>query len=268
VQITQKQLRSIQLKQLEIMIEVDEICRKQNLCYYLIGGTLLGAIRHKGFIPWDDDLDIGMPRKDYERFMKVGQNFFSDKLFLQNHNTERNHYVPYAKIRLNNTVMREKACAHLDCHSGVFIDIFPLDMVSANPRVRHFIGLSCNLIHRIVQAKLHISLGESRIKYRLKKFLAAGFSVKCLWGLAHKLLKLQLCGNEGYLTNAFSPYGIDKEMLLPHQYGDPIELEFEGNRFFAPACPDFLLTQVYGDYMTFPPESERKSTHDFIELKL
>ena len=127
---TLKQIQTNMLK------EFIEICENNKLQYFVIYGTLLGTIRHKGFIPWDDDIDVIMARNYYETFMKIGQKSLSEHLFLQNHITDKNYLCNFAKIRNNETTFIEIATQNIDINHGVYIDIFPLDGLAKNKLVR------------------------------------------------------------------------------------------------------------------------------------
>src|SRR5699024_6110897 len=119
--------RKAQMIQLEILKEFDRFCKEHNIKYQLYAGTLLGAIRHKGFIPWDDDIDIAMTRDQYERFLEKYIN--NERYFLQNFQTDYNYFRQFSRLRKNNTVFRQEQYSNLDIHHGIFIDIFPLDNV-------------------------------------------------------------------------------------------------------------------------------------------
>ena len=121
-----EELRKVQL---EALLEVDRICKKFGITYQLFSGTLLGAIRHKGFIPWDDDIDICMLRNDYDRFIEVCKTELDTTYFLQNYETDKNFIHNITRIRKNNTIALQSACAELDMHHGIFIDIFPMDNI-------------------------------------------------------------------------------------------------------------------------------------------
>ena len=113
--------------QIEILDEIVGICDKHNLTYFLIGGTLLGAVRHKGFIPWDDDLDIAMPREDYEKFLKIAKTELDKKYYLHDISIDKNYWQPFIKIRKNNTLFDEKMIDNIETHKGIFVDVFPFD---------------------------------------------------------------------------------------------------------------------------------------------
>ena len=142
-------LRDVQKVQLEILLEFDRICRKHGLKYLLFAGTLLGAVRHKGFIPWDDDIDVCMLRGDYERFLTVCKDELSAELFLQTTDTDREYPLQFAKLRKNNTRFVEKSMSDLKIHHGVFIDIFPLDNVMPHSFIGRFQQISLYVLHRI-----------------------------------------------------------------------------------------------------------------------
>jgi len=127
--ISKSELKKIQNTLLEILIEVDRICRKNDIKYFLFAGTLLGAVRHKGFIPWDDDIDIAMPREDYEKFLQIVQKEPYSNYFLQNVITEIEAPFLFSKFRKDDTLLLEKAVMNKNIHHGIFIDIFPLDKV-------------------------------------------------------------------------------------------------------------------------------------------
>ena len=122
-------IKEIQNQQLMILKELDRICQKHNIKYHLMGGTLLGSIRHKGFIPWDDDIDVSMIRADYEMFLDVCGRELNSGYFLQTNKTDKNYIMQFAKLRKNHTLFIEKSMNDLDIHHGIYIDIFPLDNI-------------------------------------------------------------------------------------------------------------------------------------------
>ena len=126
-EVFEKNLRKLQLLQLDIAKAIKELCESNGIPYFLIGGTLLGAIRHKGFIPWDDDFDVGMLREDYERFIKIAEEKLDKKkFFLETWDTEKGYGFPFAKVKLNGTKYPERN-APKSVHQGIFVDVFPID---------------------------------------------------------------------------------------------------------------------------------------------
>ena len=126
------QLAKVHLVQLEIANEVKKICENYKIKYFLIAGTLLGAVRHRGFIPWDDDLDMGMLRKDYIKFLKIARKELDDKYYLESWKVASGYGLPFTKIRMNGTKYIERNSKDVNCHLGIFIDIFPFDNVPDN----------------------------------------------------------------------------------------------------------------------------------------
>ena len=130
-------LKKVQKEELDILVFFDAFCRQHNLRYSLAYGSLLGAVRHKGFIPWDDDIDVIMPREDYELLIRL----FDDKtnrFFLQSHYSEAHYYYPFAKIRKNGTVFREKFLEDKQINHGFYIDVFPADKVRDKKRKKDY----------------------------------------------------------------------------------------------------------------------------------
>ena len=124
---SQEQLQKMQEVELDLFKAFIEVCEKLQLKYYLLGGTLLGAVRHKGFIPWDDDIDVGMPRKDYEIFIQKAQDLLPEHYFVQNCYTDGKLPMAFCKIRNSNTTFIETSVKDFKINHGIFIDIFPLD---------------------------------------------------------------------------------------------------------------------------------------------
>ena len=130
---TKQQLRKVQLIELEILKEFDKICKDNHLRYILVGGTLIGAIRHNGFIPWDDDIDISMPRKDYNKFIKIQKKQLNhQKYYFQCMETENEFGLPFGKIRRKGSIYSETTCPLDEKKQGIWIDIFPIDKIDNN----------------------------------------------------------------------------------------------------------------------------------------
>ena len=126
----EKKINSDELKslQLEIAKNIKNVCEENNIEYFMVGGTLLGAVRHKGFIPWDDDIDLGMTTENFEKFLEVAPKCLDNRFFLQTSATDSFYFNSFAKVRLNNTHMQEKVTRETKMHDGIFVDIFSYDV--------------------------------------------------------------------------------------------------------------------------------------------
>lgn len=230
------ELRKLQEKEIQILDEIDRICKKYNIQYYLMWGTLLGAVRHKGFIPWDDDIDIAMDRKEYKKFLKIAPKELKEEYFLQTSFTDKWHPMFFAKVRLNNTAFYAQSDRNIKKHHGIFVDIFPMDCRSSKKSLKNKIGekISTHIFQRIERKKVTCFRG---LKILSTTFLAY-FRDLFLKGKGDKYI----C--DGCL--------LDKQLFLKSE-----NIVFEGKEYLAPHKAHEVLQTIYGDYMQLPPENER-----------
>lgn len=248
-------LKKLQKEMLSLLIEVDRICNKYNIKYVLSYGTLIGAVRHKGFIPWDDDVDIEMFREDYERFCEVCKYELDDtKFFLQNQKTDENYNWVYGKLKLKNTSFIRSGQEHLKQKDGIFIDIFPLDKISHNRYKQKFSMLMCKMCRKILWAIVGKERADSKIGrtiYKVLSFIPQTL-IMLLFNYFSKLdnnKETQLLVSHNYLSGYIFKY---------EWYVEIIEVEFEGYTFFAPKGYDEILSSIYGKYMELPPKEKRQ----------
>lgn len=254
-------MREIQMCTFEVLKEVVRICDKHQLTYYLDYGTLLGAIRHKGFIPWDNDIDIEMPIKDYRKFLKIAPKEISENFFIQTYKSDHGYNLLWTQVRANNTTSLPIKYKDWDIHWGMHIDIFPL------------VGISEEKIGEKLQTK-GLELARALIN---KEYLqacepdeiATNKKLKMLYVLPRALrvfvcdLILRMALKDPSKFDVCS--GLDRELsyrIDTVAYKNTISVEFEGMQFAAPEEYDYVLTTVYGDYMTPPPENERYFGHE------
>lgn len=255
-----KVLKQIEKENLKAFIE---ICEKLNLRYYLLGGTLLGAVRHKGFIPWDDDIDVGMPRQDYEVFLEKGQELLPEHLFIQTIFTDPQYPHCFAKIRNNNTTFVESSMCNRKMNHGVYIDIFPLDYYPEDEKASRKLDRKKKYFNRRVACSFYFPEKET-FKYKLVSFL-----MKVMFPSLNKVLRkrdalYKSAAESELLANHGGAWG-KKEIVPKSWYGEGTELQFEGLTVIGPKEYDKWLTQVYGDYMQLPPE-EKRVGHHYTEL--
>lgn len=268
-------LKKIQRAELYLLVEFDKVCRELGLTYFLDSGTALGAIRHGGFIPWDDDIDVSMPRKDYERFMEIGQSYLPDNVFLQNRRTEKNYIRYAAKLRLKGTVFPETDGVPYE-HNGIFIDIFPFDNIAGNRFWARFnVKTVVEMLHVIRTYRGHdlgvspsrVRRGISMIIKRMPKWFINSLERFCL-----KIAQRNKDKETRFMTCYFWRMSQTKQYLFETTKMLPVkDILFDGNRVKIMNNPDHYLTLMYGNYMQLPPEekrgSHRKGDIDFGGIK-
>lgn len=262
----------LKLKQVEIEIfdELDRVCRKNNIEYYMVGGTLLGSVRHSGFIPWDDDIDVVMYRSDLEKLEKLyydGE--FNSSYFLQTENTDEHYPLMTAKLRKNNTLFLED-CIDDDAesHCGIFIDIFPLDDISSleSSTVKRNAKI-ISILTTVICEKCGYKYGISK-KTKLFTNLVSLFGIKNLKKIRHNLMTSE--NNKGYdkTTIYASNYGYVKQCRTKDVYAPAVNLTFENKKYMAPNKYCDFLRQLFGEnYMELPPIEKRVTRHPIKKIE-
>ncbi len=240
-------LRKVQLNELDMLIEVDRITQKYKLSYNLAYGTFLGAIRHNGFIPWDDDLDINMSLSDFKKFEKICETELAERFFLQTPKTDRAPF-PFYKMRVNGTLMIEDGLRRLNMHHGIWIDIFPYVYASNNFLGKRIQILCLNLLNRL-RARYYYENSDSLLRRLLCKL-----PVGCVSILDNLLLLLmeKIGTPNSKCIFELSRCKTIKDNFFDSQLFEKIErYTFEEREFWGPADYDSYLTKCYGsDYMT------------------
>lgn len=266
-------IRKLQLYQLDAFKELHRICEKNDIEYYMIGGTLLGAVRHKGFIPWDIDLDVAMMREDYERFAECCSKDIDKRFFYQSYKTDKDYYCPHARICINNTriVPRNKRKSeHLKFNKGIYIDIFPLDKVPSQVKDRELQRKKLALIKKIKILKRGsvYDSGFHGCKYVTKKAIRFVLQILPLnWINSIQDRTMQKYNEDKsliFVSSMASHYGYSKQIMQKAIYGKPVLVEFEDDLFYAPEMAHKYLEKIYGDYMKLPPEEERHAQLDIF----
>lgn len=270
VQIDLKALQNIEL---DIFKEFKRVCEKNDLKYVLNSGTCIGAIRHKGFIPWDDDIDIAMPRDDYEKLVKIAPQELSSDYFFQNYHSEKNCGLVFGKIRKNNTIMSENYSYHLNMHQGVWIDIFPYDKLPDNLNERKKNFKKFFILKNLYIIKCGYKVPEdkdnllNRIIYYIAKFLLLFVPIDFIINKIDYTMRKynQTDVKEVYLYGCLSM----KNNIPCDMLDDLIEVDFETEKAKVFKNYDYYLRRVYGNYMELPPIENRinGSVHFLHEFK-
>lgn len=243
-------IEKIQRVQLNILKEILKLIERENLTYIAVGGTALGAFRHKGMIPWDDDIDIAMPRKDYQRLLEL-QHLLPEHLFIQNFNTDSAYPLYFTKIRHNGTRFVEKRFHGLDMHQGIFIDIFPLDNITDRLNAQREIKIKDNIFRRLVKKQFQQSL--YCLLYGFKSKQESFF----------ELDKLVQVNNNKPIKELGSVHA--RDYFTQQQLNHIKQLEFEDIHINVIVDIEDYLFEKYGDYMRIPEEHERR-LHKLVEL--
>ncbi len=267
------QFRKMQLIELEMLVEFDRVCRKNNIKYVLFGGSLLGAVRHKGYIPWDDDADIGMLREDYDLFKKHMTEMNPEICYFQDHETDPEYRWGYGKLRRTGTRYVRVGQEHLKCKTGIFVDVFPMDDIPLSVPMQILQDWHCYCLRKILWSEV------------------ARVNTKGIWKWWYTLLSripvnVPFSGYERYArrSKSDSPNRVRclsfpatgtlyKKNPLSERYGMPkswftdrSEYSFEGKCFYSSRDYDTVLKYIYGDYMKLPDSKGREQHSPFSEI--
>lgn len=263
----QGSIKDLQRALLVIATEIDRICRKNDIRYVLMFGSLLGAVRHKGFIPWDDDVDMGMLREDYKKFIAAcDRDLDKDHFALQTWDTDPAYVQAFAKIRLKNSYMNELAWKNTEIKErGLFVDIFPYDAVPQNHAIARMQSALAFILHRLlllngnVDIFLHSSALKNKIK-RIMKLFALIIPRTLLKAILKKLLIHNFQNTDFVSTEEMTSFY--KNRIPMSVFAKVRQYDFDGYPFFGPEEYDECLVRMYGpDYMT-PPPAEKRMWHN------
>ncbi|HYO42213.1 MAG TPA: LicD family protein [Candidatus Limnocylindrales bacterium] len=253
----------MQLVELEILRELARRCDDASLRWFVIGGTLLGAARHRGFIPWDDDIDVGMPRADYERFDALCRRSGDGRYAWQSCRSDPAYPFLYGKLQRADTHVVEVALAALPIRHAVSIDVFPLDGAPESAIGRRVHALAFKLAATAIGARIRRSGPRRPVAYALRALPRSWAT-----GLVDLLARRFAYDDARYAVNAGGAWGYGRE-CQPRGRLEPLTtLEFEGMKVPVPGRWNDYLVHVYGDYMRLPPPDERRARHTFAILSL
>lgn len=248
--------KKLQKKELEILDYFVSICKKYNLKYYLAYGTCLGAVRHNGFIPWDDDVDVCMPIDDYLKLKEIMVNENSEKFYFQTFLNDINFTQLWYKIRLNNTLMVESGYEHLELHKGIYIDIFPLIPYPNNVKDAKKQDFKYSIVKILLKNNMKKEWSfknrgkAGRFLTTISKILPRKLNVK----IVNRILMSMYSYNKEY--DNYLTFG-KMHFFNKSSFDESIEFKFENKNYNIPKGYDIYLSRLYGDYMKLPPLKER-----------
>ena len=233
-------LRRQQNRMMELLLAFDAICKKHDISYWLIGGTLIGAARHQGFIPWDDDMDVQMLREDYLKILKILPQELDETMALQCRNTDENYFFQYAKLRDRRSVLGENnGYDRIFKERGIYIDIFPIDK---HPKWMQ--RLSVHTIGHVYKILKRTDLPERKVIGKVMRWV--GLNERIIYPVLRGFAKLT---GGVYLDGLGVPFVVERHLEDIFPLG---HLEFEGYQMPVPHDYDKVLRDQYGDYMQLP----------------
>lgn len=263
--LTMDQVKEIQRVLLMMLEDIDMLCRKNNLNYILIGGTAIGCVRHKGFIPWDDDVDIAMTRKDYEKFRHLVRDVYPDKYRLTDAIRENNYGKNIPKLRLNGTIY--KTLLKVDPEDQeITVDIFVIENVENNKLLKYFHGFLCLIMGYFLSCRRLADkeeffkeiYREKDFKYKVRIGKLLSFASLNKWAHWNEYI-YSMCRNDNskYVTVPTDRRHFLGEIFTRETMCETVDAYYEGRNFKIPKAYDYYLSQRYGKYMEIPPKEKQ-----------
>ena len=266
----QELLNKVRNVQLEIAKEIRRVCEENEISCFLAHGTFLGAVRHGGFIPWDDDMDMGMLRRDYEKFCRIAPQKLKPEYCLQTWYTEPNYGLPFGKVMKRGTVYLENKKSRRLQENGIYVDIFPYDYAPEDPYQQKNLAARLLSIYRVRLMKCGYRPWMENDSIVWKKRIGyLYYQLKSLFVNQQTLARdydtlavaihdsLVICERNGRTQPNYYERRFVEELA---------DYTFEGEIFKGPKDYDSYLKNLYGDYMVLPPEGERENRHQIIEI--
>ncbi len=270
ITLNEQDLQIIKNAELRIVNEINQICLRNNIKYSMIGGTLIGAVRHHGFIPWDDDIDLMMERSEYERFLSIAEKELSEEFYIADYEHTPSIGEPFTKIMMKNTVMKECFTGSSNAPAGIFVDIFPVDNAPESKIFKTIQRYKNYSLRKKILIKSDYRFGKTGVKKIIYDALGK-FTFESKSDLVRKYRNNQTKYNHRNTAEYVSlcgAYDYNRETLPKQWLSEYIFLEFEGQKLMAFKDYDKILRHYFGDYMKLPPENERICRHAVAELDL
>lgn len=260
----QEEINTLQRVQLTIMDDIHRVCKDNHLKYYMIGGTMLGAVRHGGFIPWDMDIDIAMPRDDYEKFVRICDSQLDSRFSCHNYKTDKNFHIPHAIVVLNNSSV-EYAIDHLNPQIdrlGIYVDVLPLDLCPDDPKLREKQDKSIQHIRKLMYYKNGLIYDKdnelTRIAKRMLRRILMIIPMNLLQDRLNRVMTEYNDQGGKDICSMVSHYGYNKLSMPKEVFGEPVEVSFAERVYYAPHNYIEYLKRIFNDFMALPSEESRK----------
>lgn len=255
--------RVLQKHLLLMLKQFHEVCVANNLTYFIVGGTLLGAVRHKGFIPWDDDIDVAMPRDDYNKLKENYERLLPTGLEVKYYENTSKSPMHYMKLIDSNTTLIENE--YRNYYEGVYIDVFPIDGTT---------GVKKEITKRKRKAQIYSSLILNQCytdgRYGIRKiygYFAKIFDINKLHNKLEDVITKIPYDSSDIVGSFLGSYGM-REFVPKDYFGEPVKYKFEDSEFFGPEKYDAYLKAIYGDYMKLPPVEKQINKHQYYYVSL
>ena len=263
-------LSPVQEKLLSMLKWFHDYCQENGFTYYVVGGSMLGAIRHKGFIPWDDDIDVVLPRPDYDRLLRIFGEENDHYLLESPYTGNADYYYTYAKLYDTNTTLVEKS--KRNCRRGLYIDVFPLDGIGSTDKEVNKNFLKVDRLNMFLMTR--ICAITKRRGFLKNASIAVSRMIPQIIVNDHKLvLKVDKVASSfgyedsKYVANLMGAYR-RKEVMEKSIFGKPTEYQFEDIVVNGVEQYEEFLTHIYGDWRKLPSKEKQKTTHEYIEMNL
>ncbi len=271
--LTDSQKAALREAQVELLVEFDRACKVHDLEYFAMYGTALGAVRHGGFIPWDDDLDLGMLRRDYDRLTQIVDSEVGDGYMFQTVDTDPHYGCLFGKLRKEGTRCVDKISFGSPQHGGIFIDVFPLDAratgrwTSREQRIMRYVGF--RLLY--LKAGYHLPMRNESLLARWAQLAVRAvvhvLPRRAIIALTMRHARLGRTDSPNQYVSLFGAYFYDRDTITADWIHPLRELPFEDRTIPVFADVEAYLTQIYGDYSQPPPIEQRIGHHEIVELE-
>lgn len=263
--IISSKIKKVWAIELDLLRKLLEVCQKHKIRAFAAFGTLLGAVRHKGFIPWDDDLDVWMLRDDYNTFLSLASKEFDSPYFVQTALNDSDYYCPFARLR-NSYTTGYLVSGKNQCNNGIYIDIIPIDMTEKRLFVekikRGWINI-CNVMTNAYVYNVNPSL-ITRVANKVLHWKVLKYDPKFIFRYVDKLAQRNYVKSKKVGISIYRPYSFKKNVFDIDAFNETIYLPFENIVIPVPLGYDHILNVIYGDYMEFPPLASRGKWHNFV----